>query len=512
MINKIKLHNFKKFKDIKINFNDGINLLIGDNEAGKSSILSAIDIVLSGSRYKVENIGLENIFNAEVIDNFLNSDKQIADLPKLFIEIYLNEQNNHNTNGKFNSENKACDGLLLECCYDETLSNEIKEILSADNLCFPFEYYTFSFKTFSGESYTGYKKFLRHLLIDNTRISNEHAINDYVKSAYIAKVSSVKQNEYEHRYRQHKSEFENNILEELNQNLDYKFKVKTNTKNNLSTDLTISENNINIENQGKGRQCFIKTEFALKKGGNNQELDVVLIEEPENHLSHTNIKKLISKINEANNQIFITTHNSLISTRLDLRKTIFLNSNNQETINLDSLEEETAKFFMKAPDNNILEFILSKKVILVEGNAEFILMEALFNKVTGSELMNSDIHIISVGGLSFKRYLELAKLLTIKTAVIRDNDKDCQKNCIDNYTDYTDSNIKIFYDNDDNIHTFEVSIYNSNKTICDELFNGDIQEYMLKNKAKVAFELLDKKADDIIAPDYIKEAIQWISE
>jgi putative ATP-dependent endonuclease of OLD family len=33
---------------------------------------------------------------------------------------------------------------------------------------------------------------------------------------------------------------------------------------------------------------------------------------------------------------------------------------------------------------------------------------------------------------------------------------------------------------------------------------------MLSNKADVAFELLDKKGDDLIVPDYIKRAIQWI--
>ena len=38
--------------------------------------------------------------------------------------------------------------------------------------------------------------------------------------------------------------------------------------------------------------------------------------------------------------------------------------------------------FIKAPDNNILEFILSKKVILVEGDAEYILAEALFKNST----------------------------------------------------------------------------------------------------------------------------------
>jgi predicted ATP-dependent endonuclease of OLD family len=510
MIDRIKLHNFKKFENADISFNDGLNLFIGDNEAGKSSLLSAIDIVISGSRYKIESIGLESIFNAKIIQDFLNSDKSIENLPKLFIEIYLNEQNNPNTNGRFNSSDTECDGLLLECCYDEILSNEIEEILSADNPCFPFEYYISSFKTFSGESYTGYKKFLKHLLIDNTRISNEYAVNDYIKTAYTTIVDGVKQNKYEYQYRQHKSKFEQNVLQELNNGLDYEFKVRTNTKSNLSTDLTISEQDINIENQGKGRQCLIKTEVALKKGNNNQELDIVLIEEPENHLSHINIKKIISKISEANNQVFIATHNSLISTRLDLRNAIFLNSGSQNAAKLNDLSEETAKFFMKAPDNNILEFVLSEKVILVEGYAEFILMDAFFRNATKDELSNSDIHIISVGGISFKRYLELAKLLDIKTAVIRDNDKNHQENCINNYDSYVGDNIKIFFEKEDEKYTFEVSIYSSNKAVCDTLFNNNTQEYMLKNKSKVAFELLDKKADEIITPNYIKEAIQWI--
>ena len=81
-----------------------------------------------------------------------------------------------------------------------------------------------------------------------------------------------------------------------------------------------------------------------------------------------------------NKQIFIATHSDLISARLDLRKTILLNSNNITSLKLTSLPEETAKFFMKSPDNNILRFILSKKVILVEGDAEYILMEAMYRK------------------------------------------------------------------------------------------------------------------------------------
>ena len=70
-IEKIKLKNFKRFKTLELEFNQEINILIGDNESGKSSILSAINLVLSGSVNKIESVGLESLFNSEVINNFL---------------------------------------------------------------------------------------------------------------------------------------------------------------------------------------------------------------------------------------------------------------------------------------------------------------------------------------------------------------------------------------------------------------------------------------------------------
>lgn len=228
------------------------------------------------------------------------------------------------------------------------------------------------------------------------------------------------------------------------------------------------------------------------------------------------MKRLISRISEIEErQLFIATHNNLISTRLDLRNSFLLNSNTNDCITLSTLSDETSKFFMKAPDNNVLEYILSKKVVLVEGNAEYILMELFFNKITGQKPEDLDIHIISVGGTSFKRYLELAKLLDIRTAVIRDNDGDYQNYCIDNYVNFTDGKIKIFSEKENNKYTFEIVMYTNNQTICDELFSSgrkslSVQEYMLKNKADVAFELLDKNGNEITVPSYIRDAIEWI--
>lgn len=45
-ISQIKLHNFKGFNDDRtINFDTGINFLVGDNNCGKSTVFEAIDFI-----------------------------------------------------------------------------------------------------------------------------------------------------------------------------------------------------------------------------------------------------------------------------------------------------------------------------------------------------------------------------------------------------------------------------------------------------------------------------------
>ena len=517
-ITKIKLLNFKRYETFEVAFDDKINLLIGDNEAGKSTILTAIDLVISGSRNKVETIGLEYLFNSSVIEIFLKSDKDLTKMPMLEIELFL-KLNNEETDGKNNSDRIDSNGLKLICKPNNDYSKEIKQILQNPNCVFPFEFYSIEFKTFADLPYSGYKKYLKHIFIDNSQMSSEYAMKEYVKDIYNSSIISTNEkHKHQNDYRTHKENFKNNAFEGINNRLgdNYKFAIKSNSKSNLETDLTIFEGNISIDNKGKGKQCFIKTDLALSR--KDDDLEIVLLEEPENHLSHGNMKRLIQKISASNSkQIFVATHNDLVSTRLDLRKSILLNSTTTKVLKLANLPEETAKYFIKAPDNNILEFILSKKVILVEGDAEYILAETLYKKSTGNEINENDIHIISVDGTSFKRYLDIAKILNIKTAVIRDNDKNYQENCLDNYKDYQNSNIEIFADDDNLRYTFEVWMYQDNKSLCDELFEKGrktltVQDFMIKNKAEVAYTLLDKKGSEINVPKYLSSAFKWIKE
>jgi putative ATP-dependent endonuclease of OLD family len=512
------LKNFKRFKTLELEFDPELNILVGGNEAGKSSVLQAMDIVLSASRSKVESIGLEALFNAKCIAEFLAGGRKVKDLPELLIEVYFDDlPGRHDLDGRNNSKRAHHMGIKMVCRPTDEYTREIQAILAEKHDNFPFEYYGIHFQTFTDEAVFPHKKPLRHLLIDSSQINNEYATREYTRAMYAAHATVAQRNQHGFEYRKAKAHFRNDAFKAMNDTLkDYKFDVRTSPKASVETDIILTEDDIPVDSKGKGRQCFIKTEFALR----NQEhaLDVLLLEEPENHLSHVHMRKLIERIRASvKKQLFVATHSSFIATRLNLKKVLILSEENlSQSASLKDLSQDTAKFFMKAPDNNVLELALCKKAILVEGDAEFILMEALYRHSALGHSHDADgVHVISVDGTSFKRYLELAKLLGIKVAAIRDNDGDYDANCVENYADDISASIKVFADADNARNTFEVCMYRDNQAVCDELFAPgrkklSVEDYMLKNKTEAAFQLLEKKEASLVVPGYIKQAVEWI--
>ncbi len=477
-----------------------------------------MDIVLSASRSKVESIGLEALFNADCITEFLAGTRKITDLPELLIEIYFDDlPGRHDLDGRNNSKGTDHLGIKMVCKPVDEYTREIQAILAEGHDNFPFEYYGVQFQTFTDGIVFPHKKPLRHLLIDSSLINNEYATREYTRSMYAAHASVAQRNLHAFEYRKAKAKFRDEALKTMNNGLNsYKFDVRTSPKANVESDIILTEDDIPVDRKGKGRQCFIKTEFALRD--REYALNVLLLEEPENHLSHVHMRKLIERIRASDKkQLFVATHSSFIATRLNLRKVLILSEENpSRPASLKNLSLGTAEFFMKAPDNNVLELALCKKAILVEGDAEFILMEALYMSSAPECSLDADgIHLISVDGTSFKRYLDLAKLLGIKVAAIRDNDKDHEANCVANYANYVSASIQVFADPDDAQHTFEVCMYQDNQAACDDLFAAgrktlSVEEYMLKNKTDAAFQLLEKKGTALEVPGYIQRAVAWI--
>lgn len=519
-IKKIHLTNYRRFSDYTVETNERINIFAGDNEVGKSSILEAIDIVASGNVRRVEAIGIDRLLNIAAVQQFLTGVHTFDALPKMVVELYLDLHGagDFTLNGKNNTNGTVCDGIRLVCEPNTDYRSEIEESIRAQNDYFPYDYYSIRFSTFADEGYSGYKKKVRTTLIDSSNMNSEYATNDFVKRMYHQWTDDDIKERAVHRskYRQLKESFKAGSLDALNNRVaKYTFGLKMTATTEFENDLMIYEDEIGIDSKGTGRQVFIKTDFALERAGEN--VDIILLEEPENHLSHTNLRKLVQMVSSAQSgQLFITTHNSLISTRLDLQNVFLLGDNNEGCpVSLHALNEETSKYFMKAPVANMLEFSISQKVILVEGPAEYMLLERFYETITGHKPEEDGVHIIEVHGLSFKRYLEIAQLLGSRVAVVTDNDGDKQKNCIDKYADFNGvPTIKVFFEPDEEKHTFELVLYSINSQLCDDLFTDTTlptTDYMLKNKTEAAYKLLSQDSR-INVPQYIEEAIKWIKE
>ena len=129
------LGNFKRFRTLELNFDKELNILIGDNEAGKSSVLQALEIVMSVSRSHVESLGLESLFNAQCIEEYMGGLRAIKDLPIMFIDVYVEGVPGHEINGKnYHGGSELLDGMRLVCRPHDLYSKDIAEILKDVNL------------------------------------------------------------------------------------------------------------------------------------------------------------------------------------------------------------------------------------------------------------------------------------------------------------------------------------------------------------------------------------------
>ena len=88
IINKLKIQNYKLFKSKTIEFNDNINILVGNNDAGKSTILEMISIVTTG---KLNGIAIDRIINVSFFNNDIRIPKYVNTRTKASatIKIFL---------------------------------------------------------------------------------------------------------------------------------------------------------------------------------------------------------------------------------------------------------------------------------------------------------------------------------------------------------------------------------------------------------------------------------------
>lgn len=518
-IKELKIIGFKKFKNFRIEFNKNMNILVGENEAGKSTILEAINVVLNQFYKNVDKSIIKDLINTDNINEFKNNSK-IETLPKIQIQIKLAEiDNEYEYFGENNLEENPEYGILFECCFDkDSYGDMLEDKISGGEI--PYEYYVMTWTTFQGSSYKVMKKPLKSIMIDTSTIDSSNSFNYYNKMLFNSVYDDIE-----------KLKIKNDVRSGLNQiikNNNAEFDTNryfgiNNKKVVFESIISVFENDVPLENKGKGIENLIKTEIALNKS--KTKLDLVMIEEPENHLCHSNLMKMLDQIKNQikNNQIIITTHNNLIASRLNLRNVIWIDE--EKSKSLDDVDHKTSEFFEKVDNNNFLQLLLAKKVILVEGATEYLLIPSIYEKIIGAKIESDEITVISCNGISYKNYLEIGKKANKKIAVITDNDSNQERiTKMDEFNnDKENKNQHIFMDKDIKNWTWEVCIYNLNekklKTFIninekfDYKFNdehyGKYLGKMLNNKVETAYKMLTSNFEFEI-PEYVKDAIKWI--
>lgn len=103
---------------------------------------------------------------------------------------------------------------------------------------------------------------------------------------------------------------------------------------------------IPYSNAGRGLQCLLKTELALNNINTNKD-KIILIEEPENHLSYSNMNNLSDIIqvnsNKKSSQIIISTHSSFVLNKWGIENLILLS--NKKSSKITNLSSDTEKYF-----------------------------------------------------------------------------------------------------------------------------------------------------------------------
>lgn len=528
MIERVIIKNYKCIKHADITFDESKNIIVGNNGVGKSTLIEALTLALGYGLNKFEIT--PHIFNVECLQEY----KDTKVLPEILIEVYFSGELGE-LSGNNNSAHKFQNGLYFKVSFDKTY-DELYRIERVKNpqLHLPCEYYKRERMWFSQQPVLKYKMPFLVQVVDTSSMYFSSSSNQYINQLIERYLGEEDTTTIKTSLRHLKETFdEAEEIKEVNKKITEQRKGLS-----LSVDVTSRIDkrdimcpfidDIPVSQMGAGDICHLKTILAL--GKTEQKEKVVIIEEPESHLSHTKMYEMVrdiqSKMDETC-QLFITTHNSFVANKLDLSKLILL-ENRKHIINAFRLQKDSYvnNFFGKVCHYPTLRMILAHAVILVEGPAdEMVTTYCYYKNHDGRHPFDDGIEIIVVNGTAFKAYAHLMKNFKTKVAIITDNDG------LDEYSlkkkrgiEDLPNNIRLFTDSDiDNNKTLEPSFVHANTDSLQELSDyvrtkkkladteAELINYMLSNKTDWSYKILaqiDKVNFNV--PSYIKEAIEWV--
>lgn len=460
-LNNLKLWNFRKYgmkgdsfetaeAGLEVEFNDGVNVLIGENDSGKTAIIDAIRYTLRTQSLEYINIDEKDFFQDEngradelrIECTFRGFSEQDA---AHFLEWIGFEEIDDTTQ----SGRKSQEYVLKVWLYARNKENSIFQYVKA-GLNGEGNY-------IEGEARNllrvVYLKPLRDALNEMTH-GNKSRLAQILKShKALKKEKDATGKEIDHKleklYKKLKTDIDEHLsssgegselIQQINSVLKDQFLLESDKRSSKITltgsdlvdilkqlDLVLEPNKSGL---GTLNLLYMAAEMLLldeMKSG----LKLTLIEELEAHLHPQYQLRLIDFINENQKrygQFILTTHSTTLASKLDIKNLIVCKENDvypmsPEKTRLDASDYNFLHRFLDATKSN---FFFASGVIIVEGDAENLLLPTIANLID-RPLHKYGVSIVNVGSTAFKRYAKIflrkdEKTYPNKVAIVSDLD------------------------------------------------------------------------------------------
>ncbi len=532
MITKVHIRGYRKFKELYLKPHNEMNIIVGANEAGKSTLLEAITMALTG---KFEGVAASDAlnpywFNTEIVDTFFMalSDTKAGDplpaIPEFRIDIHLEvaDGESQKMRGIHNMLKEDSVGLSVHAYPDPDYSEEIEQYFREENCpkILPVEYYRLDWRDFSDQVVYRRPKELGVAVIDTRTIRSNRGMDYYTRQIVEERLDPKVRNHVSVEHRKMRASLGDGLLTVLNGALGTSFSAFRQLKLGIQVDQSRSTSWANtlvpaidkvpFSQSGKGTQAIAKTVLAM--GRSSDSSAYLLVEEPENHLSHTSLRELLSYISAARErrQALITTHSSYVLNRLGLDQLVLLYEGTARAF--QDLSDDTSDYFKKLSGFDTLRLVLAKKAVLVEGPSDEIVFNRFFLDKYKAEPLDYGVDVISIGGVSFRRGFELASVLNRPLVALRDNDGKTPEHWQDKIKEFTKPDERELFVGQPALgKTLEDQIVSANsedtlRTVLGLDNNTDLLDWMSAHKTATALKIATSTVN-LNPPKYIEDAL-----
>lgn len=282
-------------------------------------------------------------------------------------------------------------GILIELDRDEFGPEFDEYVKGLEGNALPIEYYYYVKRyTFSRHRLVASTLGFRSCLIDSSGNVRSGSHQSYVSHLAKDVLDRDDQIAVLQAYRQTRVQFDgcdavvnaNSLLSDKVSSLTGKkvsFRSDMGNKQAWESGVVAALNSIAFTHAGAGSQNMVEVELALAKSGDCGS-GVILIEEPEAHLSHANLNALLEGVCErlGCQQALVSTHSSFVANKLYLGNLLIVGPDGNAARLSDACDSATFRFFKKLPGYSTLRFLLCRAAILVEGDSDELVVQRAY--------------------------------------------------------------------------------------------------------------------------------------